>query len=341
MKTFLKIFIPVVLAAVIGIAAYFIYQSSKFVANDKYATGNTTGNLNNGGKFCEYEGNIYFSNPYDLGRLYVMDADCTNAKILSTNTASSINVCGKYIYYVKNNFSKDAIERGDRTKLFGVIRMDLNGGNELDLYKDKAGIASLCGNSIYYQQYTDDTNATMYTVTNTNSDSKQISTTVYSPACVYNGRIYYADASKRNNVYSYDTTTEKTTMVSDVSAYLVDLDGNYMYYLDLSKKYTLVRMNMQTKTIEQIYAPADGKIINYNRYGTKIFMIVEDGTNPGLYRCNLDGTNVEYIASGRISSVSCTSQYAFFQYYEDSETLYRVPTLGNITSVEEISIKSE
>jgi hypothetical protein len=339
MKTFLKIFIPAVLVIVIGVSVYFIYNANKFEENNKNAIGNTTGNLNNGGKFCEYDGNIYFSNPYDSGRLYVMDTDCTNAKLLASNTASSINVCGKYIYYVKNNFSKQAIENGDRTKLFGIIRIDMNGNNELDLYKDKAGIASVCGNSVYYQHYTDDTNATVYSVGIDNSDEKQISATVFDPACVSGGKLYYADTSNKNNIYSYDTSTGKTSLVTSADAYLVDVDGSYIYYIDLSKKYALVRYNTANKMLELIYQPSDGKVINYNRYGNKIFMIVEGGSNPGLYRCNTDGTNVEYITTGRISHVSCTSQYTFFQYYEDGETLYRIPTLDNISVVEEITIK--
>ncbi len=339
MKTFLKIFIPAILIIIIGVAGFLIYNSNKFEENNKNAIGNTTGNLNNGGKFCEYDGNIYFSNPYDSGRLYVMDTDCTNAKQLGSNTASSINVCGKYIYYVKNNFSKKTIENGDRTKLFGVIRMDMNGSNELDLYKDKAGIASVCGNTLVYQHYTDDTNATVYSIGINNTDEKEISTTLFDPACVYGGKIYYTDTTKKNNIYTYDLSTGRTALVSDANAYLVDVDGSYIYYLDLSKKYALVRLNTSTKTIELIYQPTDGKIINYNRYGNKIFIIVEDGSNPGLYRCNTDGTNVEYIASGRISSVSCTSQYSFFQYYDDSVSLYRVPTLDAISYVEEITIQ--
>lgn len=35
--------------------------------------GNTAGNLNNSGYFCEYDGTVYFANAYDSNTLYSMD----------------------------------------------------------------------------------------------------------------------------------------------------------------------------------------------------------------------------------------------------------------------------
>lgn len=100
-----------------------------------------------------------------------------------------------------------------------------------------------------------------------------------------------------------------------------------------------MRLNTSNKTLEQLYSPADGgKIINYNRYGNKIFFQVE-GTNTGLYRMNADGTQIEYIAAGNVSTINCTSQYTFFQYYEDNETLYRIPTVNPITKVERLQLR--
>lgn len=339
MKTFLKIFIPLILVIAIGGGGFYYYKTHKFEPNNKNAIGNTAGNLNNGGKFCEYDGKIYFSNPYDSGKLYVMDSDCTNASLFSNNTASSINVCGKFVYYVKNNFSKKAIEDENRSKLFGIIRTDIDGKNETELYDDKTGIAAVYGNYVYYQHYTDTTNATLHKVKIDNSEDIIISEYAYNPSCIYGGKIYYADSQNKNNIYSYDTNSERFSLYTNANAYIVDVDGDFIYYIDLSKNYSLVRLNATNGMLELIYSASDAKVINFNRYGNKIFIVVEGGTNPGLYRANTDGSNLEYIATGDIASVNCTSQYTFFQYYNDNISLYRVPTLGVISSVEEITIK--
>lgn len=74
---------------------------------------------------------------------------------------------------------------------------------------------------------------------------------------------------------------------------------------------------MSNKTLELLYAPENGKVINYNVYGNKIFFHVEGGDNAGLYRMNVDGTQLEYVAVGEISGIHCTSRYTFFSYYED------------------------
>ena len=98
------------------------------------------------------------------------------------------------------------------------------------------------------------------------------------------------------------------------------------------------KLNMSNKTLELLYAPENGKVINYNVYGNKIFFHVEGGDNAGLYRMNVDGTQLEYVAVGEISGIHCTSKYTFFSYYEDQSTLYRIPTTAPITTIEEISI---
>ncbi len=115
--------------------------------------------------------------------------------------------------------------------------------------------------------------------------------------------------------------------------------GGYAYYIDLSKNYSLVRYNTSNQTLELLYAPESGKIINYNVYGNKVFFQVEGGDKAGLYRMNIDGTQVEYVAVGEISGIHCTEHYTFFSYYTDQSSLYRVPTMGSITTIEEVTIQ--
>ena len=61
----------------------FMLLSQRVKMNKGYVNGNTAGNLNNGGLFCESEGIVYFSNLYDDGCLYSMNPDGTDMKKLS------------------------------------------------------------------------------------------------------------------------------------------------------------------------------------------------------------------------------------------------------------------
>lgn len=338
MKKIMKIIAAVVLIAAIGAGSTYYYISNKFQYNNDNATGNTAGNLNNGGLFCEYNGKIYFANPYDSNYLYVMNSDCTDARKLNSDSVAYLNVCGDYIYYVKNTFSRNSIGVVFRGQLFDLYRTDLEGKENTALYDELSGPVSLCGNYVYYQHYSDTNTLQFYKAKIDGSEDVFLSDSDYNPASVYNGKIYFSDPENKHNICYYDTTSGRVSTFYETNSYKVDAENNYIYYIDVSRGYALVRLNMSTKTLEQIYND-DGKVVNYNVYGNKIFFQTESGDNTGLYRVNADGTQLEYIAAGNLTNIHCTSQYTFFQYYENQGVLYRVPTTGVITKVEEITIK--
>ena len=329
-----------VIVALVGISSgvFFYIRSNRTVYNAETATGNTAGNLNNGGSFSEYNGKIYFANPYDSNKLYVMNSDCTDAKKLNDDMVASINVCGKYIYYTKNNFTDDVIGQLFHGQFFGIYRCDLNGKHKKALYEDLSGIISLCGNTIYYQHHDNNTALSLYKVKIDGTGETKLYDTAYSPASVQNGRIYFSNITNKNNISYLETSNDSIINYYNANSYLVTALNGYIYYLDLDKKYSLVRLNTSTGTLELLYDTEGGKVINYNVYGNKIFFQVEKGDETGLYRMNVDGTQIERISTGNITNIQCTSQYTFFQYYDEPNVLYRVPTSGVISRVEQIKI---
>ena len=93
--------IIIVCAVVFVLAALFTIAilTGKIPMNDPYTVGNTAGNLNNGGLFCESDGRVYFANAYDNNALYSMNADETDVVKLNSNSVASINAGGDYLYY--------------------------------------------------------------------------------------------------------------------------------------------------------------------------------------------------------------------------------------------------
>lgn len=342
MKRTIKFIITgaILLAVIVGFSIY-RYNTSKVKPNSDDATGNTAGNLLNGGLFCEYNGKIYFANPYDHNYLYVMNSDCTNAKMLNSDSVAYLNIYNDKIYYVKNNFSEEMIGTIFRGQLFGVYQTNLEGQEAEMLYNHLSGTISICGNYLYYQHYDDKTALTLRKIKLDTKEDSFVSDTEYNPSSVSDGKIYFSNIDHKNVISCLDPKTNNITQYYDANSYLVDATGNYIYYIDISKGYSLVRLNKSTKTVELLYGKENSKVVNYNLYGNKILFQLESDENPGLYRMNADGTQVEYIATGNLTNIHCTSQYTFFQYYENQGVLYRIPTMGAITYPEEIRIEKQ
>ena len=90
---------------ILGIAIFFIIIigvllafAGRLTPNDEFETGNTAGNLNNKGLFCEQDGIVYFSNAYDNNVLYSMSPDESNVKRLNNVSVASLNADPKRIF---------------------------------------------------------------------------------------------------------------------------------------------------------------------------------------------------------------------------------------------------
>ena len=83
MKTKRIIIILVIVALIAGLIVSYNIFFNKTSKNDSSFVGNTGGNLNNSGLFCQHNDKVYFANPYDSGSLYSMTPDENNIKKVS------------------------------------------------------------------------------------------------------------------------------------------------------------------------------------------------------------------------------------------------------------------
>lgn len=311
------------------------YMNTRVTYNPEGTTGNTTGNLNNNGMFCEYNGRIYFSNPSDSYCLYSMKPDCTDIKKINSDSVSSINAAGSYIYYIRNNVKHNNAATVFQGNTFGVIRCGLNGGNITSLYDNVAGVITLYGNYLYLQRYSNEDALTFWKIKIDKKESTKISNYGYFPASIYDNKIYYTNNTDNHSIYSYNIATGTSSMYLAANAYLTDMQGDYIYYIDLDNNYSLARVNTASGEKELLTDSSEGKCISYNVYKDVIFYYIE-GANPALYRMNTDGTDNTLIMSGNICNINCTSNYTFFQLF-NSDILYRVPTQSG-TLVEQVML---
>ncbi len=332
----LKIILPIAMVLIIAGLLVFYFISRRMPSNPPESRGNTAGNLISGGTFCEYGDKIYFSNPYDQGRLYTMDTNCNNIERQSTDSVSYINACGKFLYYIRDNSastggSNSVIFRGQN---YGVVRTRLDGSKETTLYNEFCTDLALAGNSLIF-------NANDGTVLSTFS----MSTDGGEPDLVYRDNflnasitwneltnthlLFHSSKQTNHSVYALGLETGSRDLYLQGNTYMATEYNGSIYYIDLDNNYALTCVNIAagTKTVL-----TKEKVVLYNIYDNLIFIQTETKKDHhALLRMNLDGSNPEEVVQGDIISINCTSKYTFITMYDAPEILYRIPTRNGNT----------
>ena len=145
-KKALLILIPFLLFVIIVGALAIV--GDRIPDNPPETVGNTAGNLNNSGYFCEYDGTVYFANAYDSNTLYSMDPSEQNIKKLGNASVKNILAGGKYLYYYQTGASGDAGIGALRT-VRSFNRCKLNGTDVTGLTRDPIVSAQLVGSNLY------------------------------------------------------------------------------------------------------------------------------------------------------------------------------------------------
>lgn len=312
-----------IIAVIITALGLFSYFTNRIETNPANATGNTAGNLLNGGKFCEYNGVIYFSNPYDMGRLYSMNSDCTKVTKLTDDCVNSINAYGKHLYYLRNNRNtanqQSIISQG---QMYAVVRYRLSNGNIKALATGYSTDLSLSGNTLIYNTAVDGMDVTA-TVQIDGSDKKVIADINVNNASIVDNFIYFSSNYDKHEVYTMSVNSGTTHLYLDSNTYMASRTEDALYYIDLDNDYALTKIDLKTNLRSVI---TTDHVVLYNVYDNVIFYQKENDTHE-VVRINTDGTNRSVIYTGDVSSISCTSRYTFLQKF-GSNTLYRIQTFG-------------
>ncbi len=329
MKRFIK-FVPL-LAIILIIVSVFVFNhnASKMKYNPEGLQGNTSGNLLNGGLFAENNGIIYFANPYDGNALYSMKSDCSDVKKIADDNVSYLNVCDNYIFYAREDASSSGVAAIFQSLSSGIIRRTINGKNYETLEPGIITEMVLYGNNLIYKT----NEAGIYYKPIDGKAGARATALNFSVSGLADGTIYYSNDVSNHNIYAFDCTSKSVTEYLTGNTYLASVSSGCLYYIDLSNNYALTKYDMVSKETTVLYS---GRCINYNVYDTVIFYQTE-GDEYSLRRMNTDGSNDTLIASGSVEHISCTSQYTFFNFFNQN-MLYRVPTYSG-SQVETVVIE--
>lgn len=290
--------------------------------NSDTTQGNTSGNLMNGGLFCEEDGHIYFSNEQDKGALYVMDSNLSNFKKLNNDKSAYINVAGKYIYYSRLNYedSKKTINLLNFNSA-GLYRINKNGNKVIQLYSEPSGAANLYGNYLYYQSLNNPPSLPVNRVKIDKSEEKQITKDTVSPISIDDNTLYYSDTEKNHYIYSMDLSTSRLTTILEDNTYHTVVNNGYLYYLSLSNDYAIARVNLDGSN-PTILVNERCSTFNISENGDYLYYQVDDTKNNRICKLNIQTKESTTILSGDYKQIHVTTDYVFFKTFDNKQTFY-------------------
>ena len=322
------------ITGVIIIALFVIFfLTSKVTMNEDYVSGNSAGNLNNGGFFCESNGRVYFANAYDNNTLYSMNADGTDIRKLNNSPVSSINAAGKYLYYAMTSGSKksggDGL--GHMMQTSGIDRSNLKDKSAVNL--DRCHIVSmqLCGNYLYYEKYDNKEGTSLDKIRIDKKEKQTVANEIINPNCYVNGKIYYQGTARDHYLHALDVATDKDSVIWKGNIWNPIVQDSYVYYMDVSENYRLCRYSLSGDVVEVL---TNERIDMFNVYRDYIYYQVSSPDAPALKRMMIDGSSQETVQEGVFQNINITSSYVYFNGFDAPVPVYKTSTYGpvNVTT---------
>lgn len=313
------IFICVILLIAGGIIAYIFIGKKDPVPEG--AIGNTSGNLNNHGLFCESDGYIYFANSYDQKKLYRMKADGSELKKIADVPVEYINVYDGIVYFYQTPGAEGQIL--GLGGLYGICWTDVNGRSGMNVY-DKTICNSLVlnGPKLYYQHYDASEGLTLYEIDVNSEDKRKVSDKEVFCSTPVNGKLMTFNPEIGYYLSLFNPETNQYELFDqDTRAYNIITDNGYVYYMDIDDSYRVYRMSLSDHSKTKI---VDCKVDLFNVCGDYVYYQKSDPEAPAIMRTRIDGSSTEIIDSGNFTNINCTSEYTYYYSFGDVSSIYRV-----------------
>lgn len=312
---------------IVVLLLFFSLRKEKTTPLPAGTVGNTPGNANNRGLFCEYNGVVYFSNPYDGGALYSMSPNESNMKKLISSDVAYINAGGNYLFYYQEGAS-GASGLGYVRSANGLFRAGLNGKKIKSLSGDLIFNMQLINNHLYYLT-SDSTGPSFYRLSVDGESSELLSNTGWNFAgAMTDGTVFYNGTESNHYLYRYDTATGSSSVVWQGNVWYPIYQDGYIYYLDVSDNYKLCRYSLNHDFVEVL---TRDRVDCFNLAGGYLYYQKNSVTEPALKRMTLDGQNAEIVAEGNYTNINVTSSYVYFTPFGSEIPVYRTPVNGPVS----------
>lgn len=307
--------------------------SNRIPENPAGTIGNTSGNLYNGGLFCESDGYVYFSNPYDSNALYCMRPDESEMKKLVPTQVASLNADGKYLYYYQGGSGGNA-GLGFLISTTGIYRVQKDKPKNVACLDRVLGkYVILADNTVYYTSSDDQISLKSIGIDGENKET--LLELDILPVSVQNSTFYYINNEDNLHLMAYDLNTKASRQVITEDIYMPIIEGNNVYGIDIHNGYSLISLNISTG--EKTLLDSDRTdLINV----TDSFIYYQtSGKTPQLKRIRRDGSDMAVVREGAHSNINATSSYVYFTGFGSMTPVYKTSASGpiNVTSFDEAS----
>jgi len=312
--------IIIVILVLVALTVFIISLITQRVAKNPAGTvGNTAGNLNNSGLFCETDGTVYFSNLHDNGRLYSMSPDESDVKRINDLQVRNLLSGGKYIYFFQSG-ATDGSGLGSVVATKAFMQLDPQRGRSTSMTKDTVITGQLVDNYLYLLTSVNNS-LSFYKMKIDRSDTVELANYEINPSCAANGVIYYSGTQDNHYLYSLNTATDTSQVYWAQNIWYPVLDGYYIYYMDLNSDYHLCRYSISDQRVEVL---TEDRVDCFN-VGNGYIYYQKNGDTPQLICMRTDGTDKKVIADGNYTDINMTSRYVYFRPFKDNHTCYHSP----------------
>lgn len=326
-KNVKAILFGIIFLVIFIVLIFFAFKKDKITPIPAGTVGNTPGNANNGGLFCEYNGIVYFSNPYDGGALYSMSPDESNMKRLIHADVAYINAGGDYLFYYQEGASGTS-GLGYVRSSDGLFRATLNGKKVTNLSDDLIFNIQLIDNNLYYLT-SDSTGPSFYKLSVDGEKEEVLTNTGWNFAgAMSDGTVFYNGTENNHYLYRYDTATGSSSVAWQGNVWYPIYNEGYVYYLDVSDNYKLCRYSLNNDVVEVL---THDRVDCFNLAGVYLYYQKNSTDEPALKRMTLDGQNVEIVAEGNYTNINVTSSYVYFTTFGSEIPVYRTPVNGPVS----------
>ena len=310
-----------ILCILAGLAAA-LYLSKRVTMNPSGTVGNTGGNLNNGGYFCEYDGAVYFSNPAEGGSLFVMDPDEGNPRRLNSLKVGNILAGGDYLYYFQQGAAQSQETGiGALLSVHAFERCRLDGSGSATLTSDVVVTGQLVDNYLYLLT-SSSSGISFYKLKIDRSEQVELADYAINPACALDGLIYYNGTQPNHYLYALDTRSDIASEFWRGNVWYPVRSGDYVYYLDVAENYRLCRYSISRNEIQVM---TEDRVDCFNVGSGYLYYQTNSATSPQLRFMSTEGGESYVLAEGVYCHINLTSRYVYFQPFDDDSTMYHAP----------------